>query len=103
MKYEITNKENPFFGNVFDGSPVTISEEKRIWDNDSQGRSYPEKDCIMTLDESQAQQLFSLRMCFPYRICFAVFVDGEFRTYAETTKRKMNGFAKLGYPIFTLK
>jgi hypothetical protein len=102
MKYNVVNERNPFYGKIFDGKPCVIAGEKRIWNNETTGQSYPETDCNIELEESQIQQLVSLHMHFPYRICFAVFVDGEFRTYAETTKRKMNGFAKLGYPVFKL-
>lgn len=102
MQYKVINESNPFYGKVFDGAPCVISGEKRIWNNETTGQSYPEADCSMELTDAQAQQLISLQMHFPYRICFAVFVDGEFRTYAETTKRKMNAFAKLGYPLFKI-
>jgi len=45
MKYQVTNKENPFYGHIFSGEIITISDEKRVWDNDSFGRSYPLVDC----------------------------------------------------------
>lgn len=45
MKYEVTNKENPFYGHIFSGTIIVISGENRVWDNDSTGRSYPLVDC----------------------------------------------------------
>ena len=36
-----------FEGREFNGSEVVINGEKRIWDNDSFGRSYPADNCIV--------------------------------------------------------
>ena len=35
-----------FRGHIFKGHIVTINEEKRIWDDDSVGRSFPYYNCI---------------------------------------------------------
>ena len=35
-----------FEGRCFRGEEITISGEKRIWDSDSQGRSYPVENCV---------------------------------------------------------
>lgn len=39
VKYEVTT--GVFEGHIFNGHPVTISGQERIWDDDSVGRSYP--------------------------------------------------------------
>jgi hypothetical protein len=35
-----------FEGHVFIGHPITINGEKRIWDDDSKGNSYPAENCL---------------------------------------------------------
>lgn len=45
MLYEIVNENNPFFGKVFEGHRVTMSGESRIWNDESEGQSFPENDC----------------------------------------------------------
>jgi hypothetical protein len=50
--------------------------------------------------EEQKQQLINLKNHLPYRIVFGViFPDGEFCTFAEYTKHKLNKYARLGYPV----
>ena len=44
--YKVTNPKSPFHGHQFPGAPIVISGERRIWDNNSTGRSYPAGDCI---------------------------------------------------------
>ncbi len=41
-----------FEGHVFNGTPIFIDNERRIWDNDSLGRSYPSENCI-SIGESE--------------------------------------------------
>jgi len=49
----------------------------------------------MELTEEQKQQMINLKNWLPYRIVFGVIMpDGQFGTYAETTKRKLNKFLK---------
>lgn len=58
----------------------------------------------MEFTEDQKNQVIRLKQYFPYRIVFGVILpDGTFESYAETTKRKMNKFAKLGYPVIMAK
>jgi hypothetical protein len=33
-------------GHVFMGHPIEINGEKRIWDDDSRGNSYPAANCL---------------------------------------------------------
>jgi hypothetical protein len=57
----------------------------------------------MTLTTDQENQLKRLKQYFPYRIIFGViYPTGEFETYAEHDKRKMNKFVKLGYTVFKI-
>ncbi len=56
------------------------------------------------LTEDQKQQLYRLKQHFPYRIIFGVLTpENEFLTFAETTKRKMNKYAKMSdHVVFKL-
>ncbi len=56
------------------------------------------------LTENQKQQLYRLKQYFPYRIIFGVLTpENEFLTFAETTKRKMNNYAKMSdHVVFKL-
>jgi hypothetical protein len=47
-------------GYIFNGHPVTINGEERIWDDDSIGNSYPAVNCLsaddaLPLSEMQGQ------------------------------------------------
>ena len=56
------------------------------------------------MTEEQQEQLKRLAEYFPYRIVFAVIMpDGEFRTYAETNKRRLNNFLRKGYTVYTIQ
>jgi len=43
--YRVVNPKSPFYRHIFPGAPIVINGEHRIWDNSSQGRSYPAIDC----------------------------------------------------------
>lgn len=45
-KYQIINPEHAFPGLFFNGHEVVIGGENRIWNDDSQGQSFPAADCI---------------------------------------------------------
>lgn len=45
MIYEISDKNHPMFGLVFSGHLVDLSGEKRIWNDETLGQSYPESSC----------------------------------------------------------
>lgn len=56
------------------------------------------------MNEEQEKQLRRLKQYFPYRIVYAVVMpNGEFKTYADVTKRKMNSFLRKGYQVYTLQ
>jgi len=55
--YTINNPENVFYGRSFFGKECTISEEKRIWDYGTIGRSYPFIDCGELSDEEKIQEV----------------------------------------------
>ena len=44
--YKVASQLSPFHGHQFNGTPIVIDGERRIWDNNSAGRSYPAGDCI---------------------------------------------------------
>lgn len=44
--YKIINPNHIFYEKEFIGTPIIISGENIIWNEDSIGQSYPEKDCI---------------------------------------------------------
>lgn len=50
-QYKIVSPENPFCNLVFNGHCTIIDSKSRIWDDDSQGRSYPSEDCRPILDK----------------------------------------------------
>jgi len=50
MKYKIINQDHIFYGRVFNGEPIIINNEHRIWNNETVGHSYSEKDCIVYLE-----------------------------------------------------
>lgn len=39
-----------FAGHKFNGTPISINGEERIWDNNSIGRSYPANNCKIVID-----------------------------------------------------
>jgi hypothetical protein len=49
MKYEVIR--DIFKGHVFNGTPIVICDEPRIWDDDSVGRAYPAVDCRQIKEE----------------------------------------------------
>lgn len=55
------------------------------------------------LTHKHQQKLITLKMTFPNRVVFGVFIDGKFYTFAEHTHRKMNKFIKSGYIVWELK
>lgn len=44
MKYQVIT--GIFKGLIFDGHPVRMDGEDRVWDNDTVGNSYPAVNCI---------------------------------------------------------
>ena len=51
MKYQL--KENHIMaGLIFEGTPIVINNTQRIWNDESQGQSYPEKDCIPLIEKN---------------------------------------------------
>lgn len=54
-KYKV--KTGTFQGHEFDGKPVEIGGEARIWDNGTTGRSYPASDCEAISTSEQARAL----------------------------------------------
>jgi len=45
--YKVVDINHIFYGHIFNGYPIKIGGEARIWDNGSQGRSYPASACKM--------------------------------------------------------
>lgn len=47
-------------------------------------------------------ELKRLKQYFPYRIVFASFMDGKFKTFADHTKCRMNGILRKGGLVWTI-
>ena len=104
MIYKITDESHPMFGKIFDGKVVEISGEKRIWNNETVGQSYPYSSCTLEMSQTQESQLLSLKAHYPFRICFAALDDsGDFQLWQVGNKRKMKTLAMLGYTIYSVQ
>ncbi len=102
MIYKITDENHPMFGNIFEGKVIEISGEKRIWNNETVGQSYPYSSCTLEMSQYQQCQLNNLKNHFPYRICFAALNDsGDFQLHAVGNKRKIKTLAMLGYTVYS--
>jgi len=54
------------------------------------------------LPDNEIKKLRQLKQTFPFRICFAVKIEGEYRQYACFDRRKLKGFLRKGYTVFTI-
>ena len=54
------------------------------------------------LPDNEIKKLIQLKQAFPFRVCFAVEIQGEYRQYACFDRRKLKGYVKKGYPVFII-
>lgn len=55
-----------------------------------------------TVNETQEQELRSLKRAFPFRIVYGALKNGEFRTGAVYTKHAPNRLARSGWTVWLL-
>lgn len=54
------------------------------------------------LTKEQDAQLVRLKQYYPWRIVWGAIVNGEFESYATTTKHRMNKYLREGHQVFIL-
>ena len=102
MKYKIISNESPMAGLIFKGYPTMISGEKRIWNEETIGQSYPSIHCKPFLEEDEVDNLKRLKSYYPFRYVFAVVCDGITTYWANPTKNSLNKFLKSEYNVVFL-
>lgn len=102
MKYKIISNESPMMGLIFKGSISVISGEKRIWNEETIGQSYPFSHCEAFLEDDEVNHLKRLKSYYPFRYVFAVVCDGVTTYWANPTKHSLNKFLKSQYNVVFL-
>ncbi len=102
MKYKIISNENPMMGLVFKGYPIVISGEKRIWNDETSGQSYPSNHCEAFLEDDEVNHLKKLKSYYPFRYVFAVVCDEKTTYWANQTRHSLNKFLKSQHNVVFL-
>lgn len=102
MKYKIISNESPMMGLVFKGYSIVISGEKRIWNDETTGQSYPSSHCEAFLEDEEINHLKRLKSHYPFRYVFAVVCDGTTTYWANPTKHSLNKFLRSEYNVVFL-